>query len=346
MSDEKNKDNEFERDFTEDSTIEDSLNEDVSSEATEEEPKEDVSSELTKEEPEENFNPVAEANESLITMDPAPFDKTLENISQTLSSIDNKMDLESVQLQKLDQLDQLTEIKDQLNRIENSDIIKDDKTNNDFQESEPVTESGTENEVSQNDNDKEIIQQNNLGHNQQEISELLEKVADLEKKLTDIESQSNNSKEKIQKIEGIVERFEDLENEIQVEYEEEETGFFKNFFKKKDNSQPYKKKSEKNDGDLRLRENKISIPKNTERIIEEAEKSSDNISDQILINENNEEKFIEKKEKLKTNSNILKFGLGMFVLLLATLLILFLFNKYQITDLSLNKVINNIISLF
>jgi hypothetical protein len=341
MADDIDNENEFERDFSEDSAAEETINDDVTSEVASEEPKENLNPA-----DEENFNPVDEANESLITMDPAPFDKTLKNISQTLSSIDNKMDLESLQLQKLDQLDQLTEIKDQLNRIENSDIIKDDTKNNDFKESDLAIENG----ASQNDNGEEINQQNNIGHNQQEVSELLEKVADLEKKLIDIESQSNNFKEKIESIENVVERFEDLESEILVEYEDEETGFFKNLFKKKDNSKPYNNKSEKDSIDLQLKDNvdlqlreiEIPIPKNTENIIEEAERISDNVSNTI-----NEEKFTEKKEKVKTNPNILKYGLGMLVLLLLTLSLLFLFDKYQIIDLSFYKVIDStIISLF
>ena len=49
-------------------------------------------------------------------MDSAPFDKSLENISQTLASIDSKMDQDSEQLKKLDQLNQLAEIKEQLDR--------------------------------------------------------------------------------------------------------------------------------------------------------------------------------------------------------------------------------------
>ena len=81
MSDDK--DNEFERDFSEQSSNEESLTE-----------------ESNLENRDENIDPVAEANESLITMDSAPFDKSLENISQTLASIDNKMDLENQQLQK------------------------------------------------------------------------------------------------------------------------------------------------------------------------------------------------------------------------------------------------------
>ena len=93
MSD--NNDTEFERDFSEDTVESENLNQE-----------ENINSESS-----DQIDPIAEANESLITMDSAPFDKSLENISQTLASIDSKMDLDSEQLKKLDQLDQLTEIR-------------------------------------------------------------------------------------------------------------------------------------------------------------------------------------------------------------------------------------------
>ena len=80
MSD--NNDTEFERDFSEDTVESENLNQE-----------ENINSESS-----DQIDPIAEANESLITMDSAPFDKSLENISQTLASIDSKMDLDSEQL--------------------------------------------------------------------------------------------------------------------------------------------------------------------------------------------------------------------------------------------------------
>ena len=83
MSD--NNDTEFERDFSEDTVESENLNQE-----------ENINSESS-----DQIDPIAEANESLITMDSAPFDKSLENISQTLASIDSKMDLDSEQLKSL-----------------------------------------------------------------------------------------------------------------------------------------------------------------------------------------------------------------------------------------------------
>ena len=324
MSDDK--DNEFERDFSEQSSNEEGLTEESNLENSD-----------------ENIDPVAEANESLITMDSAPFDKSLENISQTLASIDNKMDLENQQLQKLDQLDQLTVIKDQLDRIENSNSSGDSINNEDeFQE--------TTFENSENDEILSSDTNDSMGHNQPEISELYEKIDELEKKLLNVEVQSNQNNEKIQSIENTVERFEDLENEIQVEYEDDEDSFFKKLFKKKDKKEPYtKKKINKNNQEIKLTENENSIPKNTQNIIEEAEQSIKNESEIIIDGEKKEiirEEIEYVDEEDINNSKKLKYGLGSLSVLLTVIIILFFFDKFEIIDLSFNKVIGSILSLF
>ena len=117
----------------------------------------------------EKINPIAEANESLMAMDTAQFDLTLERMSQTLASIDAKMDVENLQLQKLDQL---LGIKDQLNRLENTSVTTAEVSH------DPQITAETANEI------VEEVHQSSIGHNQQEISELLEKIDILEKKNT------------------------------------------------------------------------------------------------------------------------------------------------------------------
>ena len=230
MSEDKDNENEFERDFSEEASDETTLNDetrlnDTTSDLAEERVLEtnDELLEDTDKTSNQEIDPIAEANESLITMNSAPFDKTLEVMSQTLASIDAKMDVENLQLQKLDQL---SEIKDQLNRLENTSLAT---ANKEIIPAPEVT-SEIENEID------EDLPQSSIGHNQQEISELLEKIQTLENKIQAIENQSNSSSERFEKIESVVERFEDLENEIQVEYEEEEKpSIFKNLFKKKQN---------------------------------------------------------------------------------------------------------------
>ena len=326
MSD--NNDTEFERDFSEETEANENLNQD---------PDVDTNSS-------DHVDPIAEANESLITMDSAPFDKSLENISQTLASIDSKMDQDSEQLKKLDQLDQLAEIKEQLDRIENTGTMKTDLNESNF---DNLNTSEYPAEDTMNDNISEINQENlnTIGHNQQEISELYEKIEELKQKLLTIENQSNQNNEKIQNIENTVERFEELENEIQVEYEDDDEGFFKKLFKKKDKTEPYTKNKKKENHEIKLTEKENSIPKNTESIIEEAEKSMEK-NKEILIDGNQYEIVDEDENEKKSKNKNLKYGIGSLAILTTLLVVLFFFDKFEIIDLSFYKVIESIISLF
>ena len=328
MSEDKDNENEFERDFSEEANDE-TVSNDTDSALVEEkivEANDDLLEDVT-EVTDQEIDPIAEANESLITMNSAPFDQTLEIMSQTLASIDAKMDDENLQLQKLDQL---SEIKDQLNRLENAGITTSTA------EIAPETDVTTEIE--------EDIPQNNIGHNQQEISELLEKIQTLENKIQTIESQSNNTNERFEKIESIVERFEDLESEIQVEYvEEEKPSLFKNLFKKKEKTEPYKKENIIEEPEIQLESVKTIIPKDTTAIIEEAEDSLKNTTNEILINEDYNEETSKEDEKPKSKN--LNYGLGMLLLLTTVIAILFFFNKFQIIDLNYNLVTNSVFSL-
>jgi hypothetical protein len=322
MSEDKNNENEFERDFSESNEEETTLNEDTS-DLIEEEVLEtnDESSTNGSENPEKEIDPIAEANESLITMDPAPFDRTLEIMSQTLASIDNKMDIENSQLQKLDQL---SEIKDQLNRLENISVAT--ATSDTLPEQEITSEISPENE--------DELPQNNMGHNQQEISELLEKIEILERKILAIENQSNDSNSRFEKIESVVERFEDLESEIHIEYEEDEKverpNLFKNLFKKKNNTEPYKKNTEINSPEIQLREIVKDVPKNTKNIIEQAEASLKNSNSEIIINDNIEDESEKSLEQKKSKGkNIL---LSMLLILIIGIATIFILDGFRIID--------------
>ena len=318
MSEDKDNENEFERDFSEGTEEETTLNDETSA-LIEEDILETDDQTLTNsgQTSEKEIDPIAEANESLITMDSAPFDQTIEIMSQTLASIDAKMDVENLQLQKLDQL---SEIKEQLSRIENVSLAT--ATVN------PILEPEINTEI------EEAIPQNNIGHNQQEISELLEKIEMLEKKILTIEDQSNSSNERFKKIEDVVERFEDLESEIQIEYEEDEkvekSNFFNNLFKGKEKKETYKKNIEKDNPEIQLNEIKIDVPKNTENIIEQAETSLKNSNNEIIINdnfENEDEKPLElKKSKRK---NIL---LSILLILIIGITTIFILDGFRVID--------------
>ena len=284
MSDNKEKENKFEGVFSEEAEKETTLN--------------DAISDLTDER-------ISEASK-----------ETLKIMSKTLASIDAKMGIENLQLQRLEEL---SEIKDQLNRLENVSVA----TNEVAPEYEVTAE--IENEV-----EGEILQ-SSIGHNQQEISELLEKIQSLENKIMTIESQSNNSNERFKKIERVVKRHEDLESEIS------------SLFKKKEETETYKKEITTDEQEVQLETEKKIIPKNTTSIIEDAEDSLENTTNETLINEDYNEEI--PKEDKKPKSKNLNYGLWMLLFLCAFTVILFFLNKFQIIDLNFDNVISNVFSL-
>ena len=284
MSDNKEKENKFEGVFSEEAEKETTLN--------------DATSDLTDER-------ISEASK-----------ETLKIMSKTLASIDAKMGIENLQLQRLEEL---SEIKDQLNRLENVSVA----TNEVAPEYEVTAE--IENEV------EGEIPQSSIGHNQQEISELLEKIQILENKIMTIESQSNNSNERFKKIERVVKRHEDLESEIS------------SLFKKKEETETYKKEITNDEQEVQLEIEKKIIPKNTTSIIEDAEDSLENTANETLINEDYNEEI--PKEDKKPKSKNLNYGLWMLLFLCAFTVILFFLNKFQIIDLNFDNVISNVFSL-
>jgi chromosome segregation ATPase len=260
-------------------------------------------------------------NSSEITIDTNQFDKTLEIMSQTLANIDVKMDVENLQLKKLNQL---SEIKNQLNRLETTKEISvaAEVTN----ESEVTSE--TADEIS------EEIHQSSFGHNQQEISELFEKIDILEKKIAKIENQSNNSSQRFEKIESATKRFEDLENNL--------PNLFKNLFKKKEKIEPDNKNLDDN-SEIQSEIKNTTIPKVTTNIIEEAEDSLKNTMSETLILDDYKENISDEDKKPKSNN--LKYGLGMFLFLGVIIIILFFFNKFQIINLNIDQISTDTFSL-
>ena len=261
----------------------------------------------------EKIDTIAEADESLVAIDTAQFDSALESMSQTLANIDDKMDVENLQLQKLDQL---SEIKEQLNRLENNSVAA-TEISHELQSPEIV-----------NKNEEEVYK-SSIGHNQQEISELLEKIDILEKKMSTIENQSNNSSESFRKIESVMKRFEDLENEL--------PNLFKNLFKKKEKIESNEKDINIDKFEIQSETAQAAIPKNIANIIEEAEKSTENATDETLILSDLDKDIYEEDKKPKAKN--LNYGLRMLLLLTTVIVILFFFNKFQVIDLIFEKVL-------
>ena len=147
----------------------------------------------------------AEANASLSTMDSDPFN-LIKDVNSTLSKIEKKIDKDSAQLSKLDQLE---EIKDELKKITKSDKI------NQF------------NDVIDNDTNSPTDGDNLPGN-----TDLIIQIENLQEKIQKIEASNNTYEEKLKDIEETLDRFKKIENELEVEVIEEEIG--KNELNEKD----------------------------------------------------------------------------------------------------------------
>ena len=145
------------------------------------------SDDLLKSAPE--VDPVEEANESLRTSNADPFN-LMKEVNSTLSQIEKKIDQDHNQLKKLDQLE---DIKNELIKMNE---VKELSSNEDQSDDTP-----------------------SHGDNLPDNSELLIKIEYLQNKIREIE---NENKERFEKIESTVERFEEIEKELEVEYVDEE----------------------------------------------------------------------------------------------------------------------------
>ena len=145
------------------------------------------SDDLLKSAPE--VDPVEEANESLRTSNPDPFN-FMKEVNSTLSQIEKKIDQDHNQLKKLDQLEDIKNELIKMNEVKELSSIED--------QSDDTPSHG-----------------DNLPDN----SELLIKIEYLQNKIREIE---NENKERFEKIESTVERFEEIEKELEVEYVDEE----------------------------------------------------------------------------------------------------------------------------
>lgn len=134
-------------------------------------------------------DPIEEANESLITMDSDPFN-IIKEVNSTLSQIEKKIDQDHNQLKKLDQLE---DIKHELIKMNE---VKELSSNEDQSDDTP-----------------------SHGDNLPDNSELLIKIESLQNKIRELE---NENKERFEKIESTVERFEEIEKELEIEYTTEE----------------------------------------------------------------------------------------------------------------------------
>ena len=146
---------------------------------------------------ENKIDEIAEANASLSTMDSDPFN-LIKDVNSTLSKIEKKIDKDSVQLSKLDQLE---EIKDELKKITSSNKV------NEF------------NDVIDND-----VSSSTNGNNLPDNTDLIIQIENLQEKIQKIETSNSAYEEKLKDIEETLVRFKKIENELEVEVIEEEIG--------------------------------------------------------------------------------------------------------------------------
>ena len=133
-------------------------------------------------------NPIEETNpddllntdQTVDTMSAAPFDKTLGDINSTLNNLEKKIETEQDQLKKLDQL---ADIKSELVKINQNKSL------------------------------------GSSGHNLPEVTELMQRIDVIEKRLNDMET---SNKSKFADVDNVITRFNALEKELDVEYEDDE----------------------------------------------------------------------------------------------------------------------------
>jgi len=137
------------------------------------------------------INEIAEANESLATLDSDPYN-LIKDVNLTLSSIEKKIDKETEQLSKLDQLE---DIKNELKKMNTTNIIQEDN------------------------NDQEVSPQ---GDNLPDNSDLIVQIENLQEKIKDLETTNESYNERLRDIDETLNRFKEIEKELEIEVIEED----------------------------------------------------------------------------------------------------------------------------
>ena len=137
------------------------------------------------------INEIAEANESLATLDSDPYN-LIKDVNLTLSNIEKKIDKETEQLIKLDQLE---DIKNELKKM------------------------NTTNKIQEDNNDQEVSSQ---GDNLPDNSDLIVQIENLQEKIKDLESTNESYNERLRDIDETLNRFKEIEKELEIEVIEED----------------------------------------------------------------------------------------------------------------------------
>jgi hypothetical protein len=158
-----------------------------------------------------------EEGEFLKNFESSRYENMIEKITSSLSKIEKKIDLDNLHLKKLDQLDKLNELdvlKKEVMQIEN-------------------------NRITGKANEQEITNTNKNNNNLPDIPEILNRIDEVDTKIKKVEkgvikNELTNAhfQKRFTNIENTMDRFESLEKEIKIEYEEDDNALKKNKYLK------------------------------------------------------------------------------------------------------------------
>ena len=161
-----------------------------------------------------------EEGESLKNFESSRYENMIEKITSSLSKIEKKIDLDNLHLKKLDKLDKL----DKLNEL---DVLKKEVMQME------------NNKITGKANEQEITNTNKNNNNLPDTSEILNRIEKVDAKIRKVEEgvkknelTNTQFKKRFTNIENTMNRFEDLEKEIKIEYEEDDNTLKKNKYLK------------------------------------------------------------------------------------------------------------------
>ena len=155
--------------------------------------------------------------ESLKNPESSHYENMIEKITSSLSKIEKKIDLDNLHLKKLDKLDKLNELdvlKKEVMQMEN-------------------------NKITGKANEQEITNTNKNNNNLPDLPEILNRIDEVDTKIKKVEkgvikNELTNAyfQKRFTNIENTMDRFENLEKEIKIEYEEDDNTLKKNKYLK------------------------------------------------------------------------------------------------------------------
>ena len=161
-----------------------------------------------------------EEGESLKNFESSRYENMIEKITSSLSKIEKKIDLDNLHLKKLDKLDKL----DKLNEL---DVLKKEVMQIE------------NNRITGKANEQEITNTNKNNNNLPDIPEILNRIDEVDTKIKKVEKgviknelTSTYFQKRFTNIENTMDRFESLEKEIKIEYEEDDNTLKKNKYLK------------------------------------------------------------------------------------------------------------------